>query len=51
MSTKQANDGAVHDYFSPFNTPYDAYICFMNALTDLEVCLEKKGVEIEFEHV
>lgn len=49
MSTKQANDGAVHDYFSPYATPYDAYIFFMNALTDLEVTLEKKGVVIIFD--
>lgn len=49
MSTKQSNDGAVHSYFSPYATPYDAYIYFMNALTDLEVTLEKKGVEIIFD--
>lgn len=36
MSTKYWNDGDVHKYFSPYNTPYDAYINYMNVLTDLE---------------
>lgn len=49
MSTKGANDGSVHNYFSPYNTPYDAYIYFMNALTDLEVTLGKRGIDIVFD--
>lgn len=36
MSTKYWNDGDVHKYFSPYNTPYDAYINYMNVLTDFE---------------
>jgi len=40
MSTKYWNDGDVHKYFSPYNTPYDAYINFMNVVTDLEYVLE-----------
>jgi len=36
MSTKRFNDGDVHKYFSPFDTPYDAFIAFMNVLQDLE---------------
>lgn len=39
MSTKHQNDGAVHNYFSPFNTPYDSYIFFMNCIADLELRL------------
>ncbi len=35
MCTKWSNDGDVHAYFSPYNSPYDAYISFMNALSDL----------------
>ena len=46
MSTKGADDGSVHSYFSPYNSPYDAYIYFMNVLTDLGVSLEKKGIEV-----
>lgn len=46
LSTKHENDGDVHQYFSPYNSPYDAYIYFMNALADLEISLEKEGIEI-----
>jgi alpha-amylase len=42
MSTKYWNDGDVHKYFSHYNTPYDAYINFMNVLTDLEHVLETR---------
>lgn len=34
MSTKSAGDGAVHSYFSPFESPYDAFISYMNVLRD-----------------
>ncbi len=44
MCTKFFNDGAVHDYFSPYKSPYDGYIYFMNALSDLEITLEKEGI-------
>lgn len=37
MSTKTWNDGAVHSYFSPFRSPHDAYLHFMNILSDLEM--------------
>ena len=36
MSTASGADGAVHSYFSPFDTPYDAFIAYMNVLKDLE---------------
>jgi alpha-amylase len=36
MCTKWFQDGDVHAYFSPYQSPYDAYIAFMNALSDLE---------------
>ena len=35
MSTKYWADGDVHQYFSPFESPYDAYINYMNVLADL----------------
>jgi alpha-amylase len=37
MCTKWFNDGDVHAYFSPYQSPYDAYIAFMNALSDLQL--------------
>ncbi len=36
MATKALGDGDVHRYFSPHDSPYDAFVAFMNALTDLE---------------
>lgn len=36
MCTKFWNDGDVHKYFSPYDSPYDAYMYFMNAFSDLE---------------
>ncbi len=35
MCTKYWADGDVHKYFSPYDSPYDAYINFMNVLDNL----------------
>lgn len=35
MSTKWQNDGDVHAYFSPYDSPYDAFLYFMNVIRDL----------------
>jgi alpha-amylase len=35
MSTKERADGGVHAYFRPYESPYDAYINFMNVLDHL----------------
>ncbi|HVP73775.1 MAG TPA: glycoside hydrolase family 57 protein [Phycisphaerales bacterium] len=35
MSTKYWADGDVHKYFSPYDSPYDAYINFMNVLDNI----------------
>ena len=40
MCTKWFNDGDVHQYFNPYDSPYDAYINFMNILSDLTLRLE-----------
>jgi alpha-amylase len=37
MCTKWSQDGNVHAYFSPYESPYDAFISFCNALKDLEL--------------
>lgn len=42
MSTKYWADGDVHTYFSPYQSPYDAYINFMNTITHLQKRIEKK---------
>ncbi|MFN3404002.1 MAG: glycoside hydrolase family 57 protein [Cytophagaceae bacterium] len=44
MSTKYWSDGEVHKYFSPFNSPYDSYIFFINALSDLELLVNKQTI-------
>ncbi|HEY4160915.1 MAG TPA: glycoside hydrolase family 57 protein [Candidatus Saccharimonadales bacterium] len=44
MCTKYFNDGDIHAYFSPYNTPYEAYMNFMNAYHDLHFRLAEKGV-------
>jgi alpha-amylase len=36
MCTKYFADGDVHKYFNPYNSPYDAYINFMNVLDNLK---------------
>ena len=35
MSTKWFKDGDVHAYFSPYKSPYDAFLHYMNAIRDL----------------
>ncbi len=42
MCTKWFGDGDVHAYFSPYESPYEAHIHYMNALTDLTLQLKKK---------
>jgi alpha-amylase len=37
MCTKYFADGDVHKYFSPYESPYEAHIAFMNALSDLSL--------------
>lgn len=40
MSTKYWNDGDVHKYFSPYESPYEAFINYMNILEDFQKRLE-----------
>lgn len=35
MCTKYFNDGDVHAYFSPYNSPYDAFLYYINAIRDV----------------
>ncbi len=43
MCTKYFNDGDVHAYFSPYTSPYEAFMAFMNAYHDLRYRLAEKG--------
>jgi alpha-amylase len=50
MCTKFWSDGDVHKYFSPYQSPYEAFIYFMNAFHDLQARLkvvQKVGENIE----
>lgn len=40
MSTKGGEAGKVHARLRPYASPYDAYLYFMNALSDLQIRLE-----------
>lgn len=40
MCTKWFSDGDVHKYFNPYGTPYDAYINYMNVLSDFKMTLD-----------
>jgi alpha-amylase len=51
MSTKFFSDGEVHSYFNPYDTPYEAFINYMNVLSDFKIRVDaaqdsKKGDEI-----
>lgn len=41
MCTKFFSDGAVHKYFNPYNTPYEAFINYMNVISDFTVRVDK----------
>ena len=43
MCTKYFNDGDVHKYFSPYDSPYDAYVYYMNVLQDFRERLKLHG--------
>ena len=45
MSTKHNNDGEVHNYFNPYNSPYDAFVVFNNIVSDLKLSLESSAAK------
>ncbi|MFC3415925.1 glycoside hydrolase family 57 protein [Algoriphagus hitonicola] len=47
MCTKFFSDGSVHEYFSPYDTPYDAFINYMNVLSDFVLRVKEKVKEVE----
>ncbi|MCX6772143.1 MAG: glycoside hydrolase family 57 protein [Candidatus Micrarchaeota archaeon] len=42
MCTKSLSDQDVHNYFSPYDSPFDAYINYMNILQDFKAKVEKE---------
>jgi len=51
MCTKWFNDGDVHKYFSPYDSPYECYISFMNILNDLALRVKNKTSEKEINNL
>jgi alpha-amylase len=41
MCTKWFSDGDVHKYFNPYNSPYEAYVNFMNILSDFQIRIDE----------
>jgi alpha-amylase len=44
MSTKACGDGVVHSYFSPYESPYDAFIAYMNVMRDFSERIEGSSI-------
>ncbi|MCX6223477.1 MAG: glycoside hydrolase family 57 protein [Bacteroidia bacterium] len=51
MSTKFFADQSVHNYFNPYNSPYDAFINYMNILSDFIIRLEKKTKRVVYKGI
>jgi len=49
MCTKFFSDGEVHMYFNPYASPYEAFINYMNVLSDFTLRLDKVVPENEME--
>lgn len=49
MCTKFFTDGDVHKYFSPYDSPYDSYINFMNVLSSLTKRCSKPEPKIKID--
>jgi len=45
MCTKFFNDGDVHKYFNPYDSPYDCFIAFMNIVNDLKIRLKQNSLQ------
>lgn len=48
MCTKWFSDGDVHKYFNPYDTPYEAFINFMNVLSDFNIRVKSKILELNY---
>jgi flagellar motor switch protein FliG len=48
MCTKWFSDGDVHKYFNPYGTPYEAFINYMNVLSDFIIRVDEACAEPGF---
>lgn len=47
MCTKWFSDGDVHKYFNPYDSPYDAFINYMNVLSDFILRVEQREQQLQ----
>ncbi len=47
MCTKFFSDGEVHKYFNPYDTPYEAYINYMNVLSDFIIRVNEEMSQLD----
>lgn len=47
MCTKKLNDGDVHSYFSHYPSPYEAFINYMNVLSDFVIKVKSKSEQAD----
>lgn len=45
MCTKLFADGIVHQYFTPYDSPYEAFINYMNVVSDFIARVDEKAAE------
>jgi alpha-amylase len=46
MCTKWFSDGDVHKYFNPHDSPYEAFISYMNIINDIVLRLKEQNIYI-----
>ena len=51
MCTKWFSDGDVHRYFNPYPSPYEAFINYMNVISDFIANVEDKSGPINFDDI
>ncbi|MBP5689822.1 MAG: glycoside hydrolase family 57 protein [Bacteroidales bacterium] len=47
MCTKFFSDGEVHKYFNPYDTPYEAFINYMNVISDFQIRLDEARAALD----
>ena len=47
MCIKFFSDGEVHKYFNPYDTPYEAFINYMNVISDFQIRLDEKRAALD----
>jgi alpha-amylase len=50
MSTKAGDDGNVHNYFSPYASPYEAFMNYMNVVSDFSLQVNEQVRILESNH-